>query len=144
VDPRELAIAQARARIAVGITMLLAPALAGRVWLGREAARPATKLIIRGFGGRDLALGLGVVIALDRGAPVRGWLEGSALADVGDLVATLLAGDAIPAVGRNGMAVLAGGSAVAAFALSRVLDEPSEPVHAPEATLTGHPAQVGA
>src|SRR5919201_64434 len=112
MDAREIAIAQARGRIAVGTAMLLVPGLAARLWIGDEGRRPATKVIVRGFGGRDLALGLGVVIALDRGAPVRGWLEGSALADAGDFLGTLLAGDAIPAVGRNGMAVLAGGSAV--------------------------------
>jgi len=139
-----MAIAQARGRIAVGISMLVAPGLSGRTWIGRAADSAATKLIIRGFGGRDLALGLGVVIALDRGAPVRGWLEGSALADVGDFVATVLAGDAIPPAARKGISALAAGSAVAAIALSRVLDEPSEPVHSPEASLTGHPEQVGA
>jgi hypothetical protein len=144
VDARDIAVAQARGRIAVGAAMLAVPALAARGWIGSDADRAGTKLIIRGLGGRDLALGLGVVIALDRGAPVRGWLEGSALADAGDLLATLLAGDGIPAGARKGVAALAGASAVAAIALSRILDEPSAPVHAPEATLTGHPAQAGA
>jgi hypothetical protein len=120
--------------------MLVAPGLAGRSWIGGDALRPATKLVIRAFGGRDLALGLGVAIALDRGAPVRGWLEGSALADVADFVATLLAGDSIPAGARKGVAVLAAGSALTAIGLSRALDQPPQPVSAPEAGLTGHPA----
>ncbi len=120
--------------------MLVAPGLAARAWIGDDAGRPAVKVITRGFGGRDLALGLGVVIALDRGAPVRGWLEASALADVGDLLGTLLAGGSIPASARKAVAALAGGSALTALGLSRVLDEPSEPVSAPEASLTGHPA----
>jgi len=142
VDARDIAIAQARARIGAGFAMLVAPALAGRILIGRDADRAGTKLITRVFGGRDLALGLGVVIALDRGAPVRGWLEGSALADAGDLLATVLAGDAIPAVVRKAVGALSAGSAAMAFALSRALDEPSEPVSSPEATLTGHPAHV--
>jgi len=121
--------------------MLAAPGLAGRSWVGDDARRPATKLVIRGLGARDLAFGLGVVIALDRGAPVRGWLEGSALADVGDLVATVLAGSSIPDVARKAIAALAAGSALTAIGLSRALDEPPEPVAAPEAALTGHPAQ---
>jgi hypothetical protein len=144
VDARDVAIAQARARIGVGIAMLVAPGLAGRILIGRDAERAGSKLITRGFAARDLALGLGVVIALDRGAPVRGWLEGSALADGGDLLATVLAGAAIPAVARKAVAALSAGSAVTAFALSRTLDEPSEPVSSPEAALTGHPAHVGA
>jgi hypothetical protein len=120
--------------------MLLAPAVAARLWIGDDGRRRAVKVLTRGFGGRDLALGLGVVIALDRGAPVRGWLEASALADVGDLVGTLLAGGSIPDSARKGVAAVAGGSALTALALSRALDEPSAPMSAPEASLTGHPA----
>jgi hypothetical protein len=126
--------------MAVGAAMLAVPGLAGRSWIGEDALRPAVKVITRGFGGRDLALGLGVAIAIDRGAPVRGWLEASALADVGDLVATLLAGGSIPSSARKAVIALAAGSAITAFALSRTLDEPPEPVSAPEASLTGHPA----
>src|SRR5918995_853987 len=40
---------------------------------------------------RDLGLGLGVLVALDRGAPVRGWLEASAVVDGIDAAACLLA-----------------------------------------------------
>jgi hypothetical protein len=126
--------------MAVGVAMLLVPGLAAGGWIGGDSARSAVKVITRGFGGRDLALGLGVAIALDRGAPVRGWLEASALADVGDFVATLLAGRSIPDGGRKGIAALAAGSAVTALALSRALDEPSAPMDTPEASLTGHPA----
>ncbi len=140
MQAREVALLQARGRIAVGVAMLAAPALAARGWIGHDAGRPAVKVIIRGFGGRDLALGLGVAIALDRGAPVRGWLEASALADVGDFLATMLAGDSIPALGRKGIAALAAGSALTALALSRALDEPPAPMETPEATVTGHPA----
>jgi hypothetical protein len=120
--------------------MLAVPGLAARVWIGDDALRPAVKVVIRGFGARDLALGLGVVIAIDRGAPVRGWLEGSALADAGDFVATLLAGGSIPDVARKGIAAMAAGSGLTAIGLARALDAPSERVSAPEAALTGHPA----
>jgi hypothetical protein len=140
MDARDVALLQARGRIAVGVAMLAAPALAARGWIGDDSSRGSTKVLTRGFGGRDLALGLGVAIALDRGAPVRGWLEASALADVADFVATLLSRDAIPAAGRKGIAALAAGSALTAFALSRALEEPPAPVDTPEASLTGHPA----
>jgi hypothetical protein len=139
VDPRDLALAQARGRIAVGVAMLLAPGLAARAWIGEEAASPAVKVLARAFGARDLALGLGVAIALDRGAPVRGWLEAGALADTADFTATLLAGGSIPPGARAGVMAVAAGSGAAAIALSRTLDQPSEPVSAPEAALTGHP-----
>src|SRR5918992_41210 len=96
MEPRDLAIAQARGRIAVGAAFLVAPSLAGRLWVGGEARRPGAKVLGRAFGARDLALGLGIVIGLDRGTPVRGWLEASALADATDFVATVLARRSLP------------------------------------------------
>jgi hypothetical protein len=139
MNPRELALSQARGRIAVGAALVLVPGL-GRLWIGPEARRPAVKLLARALGVRDLALGLGVVIALDRGAPVRGWLEAGALADVVDLGATLIAGDAIPDDARKTVAAVAAGSAAMAALLARALDEPppAGEVRAPEAALTGH------
>ena len=139
MDARDLALAQARARIAVGAAMLLAPGLA-RLWIGDAAASRGVKVLTRAFAARDLALGLGVAIAIDRGSPVRGWLEAGALADVGDLGGTLLAGDSIPDSARKSVAVVAAGSAALAGWLSRALDRPPEPVEAPEAALTGHPS----
>jgi hypothetical protein len=125
--------------MAIGCALVLLPGLAGR-WIGSDARRPAVKVITRALAARDLALGLGVVIALDRGAPVRGWLEAGALADVVDLGATLLAGDSIPESARRSVAAVAAGSAALAAVLARELDEPPAPgeVKAPEAALTGH------
>jgi hypothetical protein len=42
-------------------------------------------------GARDLGVGLGLQLALDRGAPARGWLEASAVVDGVDAAACLLA-----------------------------------------------------
>jgi hypothetical protein len=139
MNPRDLALSQARGRIAVGAALVLAPGLA-RLWIGADAQRRPVKLLTRALGVRDLALGLGVVIALDRGAPVRGWLEAGALADVVDLGATLIAGDSIPDDARRAVGVVAAGSAAMAALLARALDEPPAPgeVRAPEAALTGH------
>jgi hypothetical protein len=140
MTPHNLALAQARGRIAVGAAFFLAPGLAARLWIGDDARRRPVKVLARAFGARDLAIGLGVVIALDRGAPVRGWLEAGALSDSLDFTASLLAGDAIPAGLRGFVLALGGGSAALGVALSRALDEPVGPgeVHAPEAALTGH------
>jgi hypothetical protein len=141
VNARDLALAHARGRIAVGAAFVLAPGLAGRLWIGNDARRRAVKVLARAFGARDLAIGLGVVIALDRGAPVRGWLEAGALSDTLDFTASLLAGDSIPRELRRFALALGGGSAALGAALSRALDQPVAPgeVQAPEAALTGHP-----
>ena len=77
-----------RGRIALGLTALVAPTLAGGLMIGKDGSRGGAKLLSRMVGARDVALGLGTVIALDRGAPVRGWLEASALADGADAAAS--------------------------------------------------------
>lgn len=139
MQARDLALSNARGRMAIGAALVLAPRLAGPMWIGRDADSRAVNVLARGLGARDLALGLGMAVALDRGAPVRGWLEGAALADGVDLVSTLLAGDAIPASKRRAVALIAGASLIACAALARVVDEPPvAEVHAPEAELTGH------
>ena len=141
MEPRDLALAHARGRMLVGAAFVLAPSLARRLWIGGDAAQRSVKVLARAFGVRDLALGLGVVIALDRGAPVRGWIEGGILSDAVDVCATLLAGDSIPSDVRSGALALGASSAVLGAVLSRRLDQPvpAGDVQAPEAALTGHP-----
>jgi hypothetical protein len=145
MEPRDIAVGIARARIGLGVAALLAPGLASRAMFGRGGSRPATRLLARMVGGRDIALGLGVVIALDRGAPVRGWLEASALADSVDLTACVIARDQIPRGTAVGAAVSAAGAALAQIWLSRQLDPPppATPGH-PEAVATGHPSERAA
>jgi hypothetical protein len=122
---------------------VLAPGLAGRGWIGNEARRRPVKVLARAFGARDLALGLGVAIALDRGAPVRGWIEAGALSDAIDTAASLLAGNSIPPAIRWPCVALGAGSAALGAALSPQLDGPTAPIpgETPESALTGHPAQ---
>jgi hypothetical protein len=141
VKPSDVALWMARSRIAFGAAFVLLPGLTGRLWIGDDAKRPAVRALTRALGARDVAIGLGVAIALDRGAPVRGWLEAAALSDAVDLVATLLGSGSIPDGARNVVAVVPGGSAAAGVVLARALDEPPGPgeAHAAEATLTGHP-----
>jgi hypothetical protein len=140
MEPRDLALAHARGRMLIGAAFVLAPGLAGRLWIGGDARRRSVKVLARAFGVRDLALGLGVVIALDRGAPVRGWIEGGVVSDTVDVSATLVAGDSIPANVRRGALALGAGSVLLGAALARALDQPVAPaeVQAPEAALTGH------
>jgi hypothetical protein len=142
VDNRELALSHARSRMVFGAMLVAAPSLASRGWIGTEdSKRPAVKVLGRALGVRDAALGLGIAVALDRGAPVRGWLEAAAVSDAVDLVATVLAGDAIPSRGRKVVGAIAAISMVTCAALARALDEPSgeHEVSVPEAHLTGHP-----
>jgi hypothetical protein len=72
---------------------------------------------------------------------VRGWLEAAAVSDAVDLVATMLAGDAIPSRSRKVVGAIAAISMVTCAALARALDDPpgEHEVSVPEAQLTGHP-----
>jgi hypothetical protein len=142
MEPRDAALAHARARIAVGAAFVLFPALAGRMWIGADAARRPVKVLARAFGARDLAIGLGVVIALDRGTPVRGWIEAGALSDAVDTAASLLAGDSIhPAIRWPAIAIGAGSAAAGAALAPHFGEHDLEPIpgETPEAVLTGHP-----
>ena len=88
---RDLAVGLAGGRIAIGVVSLLAPGLVGRAMMRRGGDSGAMRLLLRVVGARDIALGLGVLVALDRDAPVRGWLRASALVDGLDAAGCLLA-----------------------------------------------------
>src|SRR3954452_4215209 len=85
-------------RVGLGVVAIVAPALPARPWVGADAGRASVTTLGRALGARDVALGLGTVLAQRRGAPVRGWLEGSALADTGDVVATIIGWRSRPAL----------------------------------------------
>jgi hypothetical protein len=143
MEPREVALWHARGRQFVGAAFVLAPGLAGSAWIGSDARRRPVKVLARAFGARDLAIGLGIVIALDRGTPVRGWIEAGTLSDGIDTVASLLAGSSIPPAIRWPCVALGAGSAALGASLARQFDEAVAPIpgETPEAALTGHPAQ---
>ena len=138
-----LAMAVARGRIAIGIAAVVTPGLAARVLGSRRGPQGIAPLLTRMLGARDVALGLGTVIAVDQGKPVRGWLEGAALADAVDCVACLLARKQMPHSVCGIAAGLGGASALTGLLLSRRLDPPPR-AHPgqPEAVATGHPEPV--
>jgi hypothetical protein len=145
MDDSSIAMSLARCRIAIGIAAANAPRVATRVMGGSRRSERVAPLFARMLGGRDIALGLGTVIALDRGKPVRGWLEGSALADAVDCVACVLAREDMSPGAFSAAAGLGAASALLGALLSRRLDPPP-PAHPgqPEAVATGHsPDSIG-
>ena len=110
-------------RIAIGITALVAPSVPLRPWVGRDFAwQPRAKLLARSLGARDLALGIGVILALRHDGPVRGWVEGSGVADAGDCLSTLLAFGKLPKSGRWLVLLSAAGAAAAARVAAPAVD----------------------
>ncbi|MGH9033807.1 MAG: hypothetical protein ACRDY4_09035 [Acidimicrobiia bacterium] len=112
---REVAKRLALARMAVGVAGLLMPRTFGRAWVGDEAASPRIAMITRAFAVRDLALGLGAYLAVQKEAPVRGWLEAGLLSDATDVLSTLRG--PVPA-GRKLMVVAAAMVAVSGGAMA--------------------------
>ena len=89
-DAKELARGLGLMRLAFGTILFFFPRRSARGWTGDRAEEGVSRVALRGMGARDIALGTGLLIALDRGTPARGWLEAGALSDAGDAVATLL------------------------------------------------------
>jgi hypothetical protein len=127
MERRDLAVSLARGRIAIGVVSLLAPGLVGRTITGRGGSEGGTRLFVRMVGARDLGLGLGLLVALDRSAPVRGWLEASAVVDGLDAAACLLARHHIRASVLPGAGGLATAGALLSAWLARELDSAQAP-----------------
>jgi hypothetical protein len=132
MEPRDLAVKLASGRVAIGLASLLAPGSVARTMTRSAGPGGGTSLFARMVGARDLGLGLGALIALDRGAPVRGWLEASALVDGVDVAACLLARDHIRTSLFPGVVGLAATGALLSAWLARQLDQASP-------TPSGHP-----
>lgn len=126
MDERDVAVSLAGGRITFGVASLLAPRLMGRTLTGREGSGGGTALFVRMVGARDLGLGLGVVFALKRDAPVRGWLEASTLVDGIDLAACLVARDHLRKSVFPGAVGLAAAGTVLSAWLSRRLKPSGE------------------
>jgi len=76
-------------RLLLGLAMFLFPGFTTKTWTGDNPHDAPTNLAVRGMGVRDMALGAGLLTAMERGAPVRGWLEAGAMVDAGDALGTL-------------------------------------------------------
>jgi len=122
MEERDLAVALARGRIAFGVVSLLAPGLLARAMTGADESEGGTRLFVRMIGARDLGVGLGLQVALDRDAPTRGWLEASAVIDGIDAGASVLARDHLrPGVFPGILGLAATGTLLSAW-LARQLD----------------------
>jgi hypothetical protein len=127
MERSDLAVSLARGRIAIGVVSLLAPEFVARTMTGRDGSEGETRLFARMVGARDLGLGLGVLVALDRNAPVRGWLEASAVVDGIDAAACLLARHHIRTSVFPGAVGLAAAGALLSAWLARQLDPAQSP-----------------
>lgn len=109
----------AAGRMAIGSGFVAFPRLALKVWPGRDSERPVTRSLARSLGGRDLALGLGLLFAVRHQRGVRGWLEAGMLADAVDAVSIVVAWKHLP---RARSAVVLAGAVGAVVGARRLVD----------------------
>jgi peptide-methionine (R)-S-oxide reductase len=96
MDQRQIVRMIAVGRVALGAFALVAPRLTSSLMFGHRTSRGPVTMATRMLGARDLALGLGMLRALDRDADPASWSAASAVADAGDTVACVLVLGAIP------------------------------------------------
>jgi hypothetical protein len=111
-------------RIGLGLGALALPRLVGRIWVGTDADRPGTALLLRSAGGRDLGLGIGTVLAYLAGRPVRPWAIAGVISDTGDTLATLGAYRDLPRVSRVLVLTLSAAAALSGVAGASRLERP--------------------
>lgn len=108
-----LSVGYGLSRVGFGIFASSRPVQMGRTWVGDDAERPGSEVILRALGFRDIALGAGVTGAALNGDP-RGWLAVSMLSDLGDVAATLIGRNRIEGRGVAITSAVAGAGALAA------------------------------
>src|ERR1700730_7441786 len=81
-----LALAAGSVRLASGISFLVDPLRANRLWGDPGEPTPTARLLLRSMGYRDALIGGLLVAAALRGRDTRGWFLASGGADAADLL----------------------------------------------------------
>lgn len=96
-------------RLASGVSFLVDPLRANKLWGDPEEPTPTARLLLRSMGYRDALIGALLAGSALRGKNTRGWFLASAGADVSDLVGGLSVHDQLQAsqkiIGLGGAAV---------------------------------------
>jgi hypothetical protein len=116
---RQGARAVAAGRVALGLTALAWPTIPARPWVGSTRDDLTARVFGRALGGRDLALGLGTLAALEgSGSGAGAWVAAGALSDALDVAASLASWRELPRLTRWLVLASAGGAAVAGAAFA--------------------------
>jgi hypothetical protein len=106
-------------RIAFGAAALAAPAPTGRTLAGAGGAAPDAQAFLRGMGGREIGLGLGLLAMIRVDGPVRPWVIAALLADSGDIAGIMGAWPHMPAAKRwFGLGLASAAAAIGATLLA--------------------------
>jgi Domain of unknown function (DUF4267) len=103
-EPRRdvLAVAAGAIRLSSGVSFLVAPQAASRIWGSDPDDNPTASLLLRSMGYRDALVGAMLLQAGLRGSPtVPAWFLASAGADLSDLIGGLANHDRLPERSRT-------------------------------------------
>jgi hypothetical protein len=134
---RQIATIDGIARCALGAAAFAAPGLPLTPWVGDAGQDGPVRLLARALGCRDVALGVGALMALRHDAPVRGWVEAGGLADAGDVAVTLGTFRALPRRGRWLVLAAASAGAIAAVLVAPSVDALAPSPSGSSATVDG-------
>jgi hypothetical protein len=112
MEDEELVQVLSLGRLVLGAILFLAPATAMRRMMGVSDMPVAARWATRGLGARDAAIGLGTLIALERGSDYKMWLQAGVVADSSDVVSTLSGFGEMPSLRRWCWLGTAAGAAV--------------------------------
>jgi hypothetical protein len=87
LETRSVALVLARSRAIVGLTLLVFPGLAARLWFGESSA--GMRALLRMVGVRDLILGVGALTSVKEKTHDAEWIGMGAFADAVDGLVTL-------------------------------------------------------
>jgi hypothetical protein len=106
-------------RVAIGSVLTVAPVISKPLWVRSRDFTPGVRLFGRMTGARDLAIGLGGLVTLNRPDALRPWLVAGMIADATDIVAAVMEGDGLPRTAVPIFVATAGaGVAMGAYALA--------------------------
>lgn len=108
-------------RVILGAVLFLSPRTAARSWLGSDGDNAGVGLLFRSIGARDVALGAGLLTAKPGDTA---WSRAGVVADVGDVVGSVVALGPVP-VRR----LLPGTLLAAAFVAAGIWLETAEKSH---------------
>jgi hypothetical protein len=117
----------ATGRILFGVAALAAPGTTGRLLAGNGGAAPDAQAFLRGMGGREIGLGVGLLVTIRAKRPVRPWLAAALLADSSDIAGIAGAWRHMPPTKRLLGLATAGGAAATGAALLATLPRDSFP-----------------
>ena len=110
-------------RVGIGVAAWIRPDRITDPWVGPTTDPVTRGVLSRALGARDIALGLGALLAARNHRGVRGWVEAGGLADAGDLAATLIAFRRLPRLTRWGLLAVTGAAVASAGVLAPALSE---------------------